>query len=136
MKKILVIFGIIATFFLITFPVYAQYGLTETANKTPYSTNTDVYTITEKIVSGALAALAFIFFGLTLYAGVRWMTARGDESYVEKAKDTLRAAITGLVITLAAYALTRFIFQRLNNSGSTTVTTPTTFLQTNYSKIS
>lgn len=114
---------IIATVFSLTFPVtvVAQYGLEATVNKTPYKDQkTDLYGIIEKVVSGTLAALAIVFFGLVLYSGIRWMTARGDEGFVKKAKDTLRAAVIGLIIVLASYALTRFIFERLNNSSNAT----------------
>jgi TRAP-type C4-dicarboxylate transport system permease small subunit len=57
--------------------------------------------------------LAFVFFGLTLYAGLRWMTAQGNEEMVTKSKEILKAAIIGLVIVTASYALTKFIFSQL-----------------------
>jgi len=41
------------------------------------------------------------------------MTAHGNDQHVEKAKDTLRGAIIGLVITVAAYAISTFVFTRL-----------------------
>jgi hypothetical protein len=131
-KKIIFFSLLFSSLFFVSLPAVAQYGLKDTADKTPYSTNTDIYIIVEKVISGALATLAFVFFGLALYAGLRWMTARGDESHVEKAKDTLRAAVIGLIIILAAYALTRFIFQQLNNS---TVVAPTSFYPINSSNI-
>jgi hypothetical protein len=55
----------------------------------------------------------FVFFGLTVYSGFRWMLARGNDEFVQKAKDTLQGAIIGLVIVSLAYALTKFIFSRL-----------------------
>jgi type IV secretory pathway VirB2 component (pilin) len=106
-------------------PVHAQYGLQQTAQKTPYNNSkTDFFGIIEKVIAGALATVAFIFFGLALYAGIRWMTARGDESLVEKAKNTLRSAIIGLVVMLAAYALTKFVFTQLNTTRTGSVTSP------------
>jgi TRAP-type C4-dicarboxylate transport system permease small subunit len=66
-----------------------------------------------KIISVALMVLAFVFFGLTLYAGLRWMTAQGNEEMVTKSKEILKAAIIGLVIVTASYALTKFIFSQL-----------------------
>ena len=33
-----------------------------------------------------------------LYAGYHWMTARGEEEKVEKAKDTIQRAIVGIII--------------------------------------
>lgn len=112
-----VIFSLIAGIIFLAAPASAQYGLQETVRKTPYDQKVEINSMIEKVVAGALATLAIIFFGLALYSGVRWMTARGDEAFVEKAKDTLRAAVIGLVIVLGAYALTRFVFLQLNNSG-------------------
>lgn len=66
-----------------------------------------------QIVSVALGLIGIIFFGLTLYAGFRWMTAMGNTEHVEKAKSTLETAAIGLAIVLAAYAITRLVFENL-----------------------
>ncbi len=60
-----------------------------------------------------LSFLGVIFLILMLYAGFRWMTAAGEEEQITKAKDTIRAAVIGLVIVLAAYALSVFVIERL-----------------------
>jgi len=65
------------------------------------------------IVGVGLSLVGIVFFGLMLYAGVRWMSAMGKTEDVQKAKDTLEAAAIGLVIVLAAYAITRFVFGSL-----------------------
>jgi hypothetical protein len=44
-----------------------------------------------------------------IYAGILWMTAQGNEQQVSKAKNLLINATIGLIITLAAYAITSFI---------------------------
>jgi len=66
-----------------------------------------------KVVSATLAAVAIIFFVMAFYAGLRWMTARGNEEMATKAKETLEAAVLGLIIIVISYALTRFIFGQL-----------------------
>jgi len=48
-----------------------------------------------------------------IYGGFIWMIARGNEGEVTKAKDLIQAAIIGLVVVLAAYAITQFIGQQL-----------------------
>ncbi len=48
---------------------------------------------------------------LVIYAGILWMTARGNEQQVERAKTLLVQSIIGLVIVFSAYAITRFIGQ-------------------------
>lgn len=52
--------------------------------------------------------VGLVFFVLTIYAGIQWMTAQGNSSQVDKAKDTLIKAIVGLVIIMAAYGITFF----------------------------
>lgn len=68
-----------------------------------------IVTIINYAVKGFLAAMALIFLGLMLYAGIRWLTARGQEELITKAQETLQTAIIGLIIILAAYAITSFI---------------------------
>lgn len=54
--------------------------------------------------------LAFIIaFVMLLIGGIRWIMAGGDEKSVEKARNTITAALIGLVIVLVAYALIRII---------------------------
>lgn len=65
------------------------------------------------IVSTFLSLLGIIFIGEIIYAGYNWMTARGEEEKVEKAKDTLRRSIIGLVIIVGAYAIWSFIFYKI-----------------------
>lgn len=72
------------------------------------------FAIVGKIVGVGLSLVGIVFFGLTLFAGIYWMTARGDSSRVDKAKDTLESAIIGLIIVMAAYAIVNFVFTNLS----------------------
>jgi len=66
-----------------------------------------------EVIGVGLSLIGIIFFLLMLYAGLRWMIAMGKSEDVQKAKDTLEAAAIGLVIILAAYAITQFVFTNL-----------------------
>ncbi len=68
------------------------------------------------IVGAVLSFVGIIFFLLILFAGILWMTAFGNEQKVEKAKDIIQHAAIGLVIVLAAYAISKFIFGALTGS--------------------
>ena len=70
-----------------------------------------------KIIQIVLGLLAIIFLILTILAGFRWMTAAGNEEEVKKAQATIKATIIGLVIIMAAYAITYFIFKSLPFGG-------------------
>jgi len=54
--------------------------------------------------------LAFVIaFIMLLIGGIRWIMAGGDEKSVEKARNTITAALIGLVVILVAYALIRIV---------------------------
>lgn len=75
------------------------------------------------IVSAVLSLLGIVFIILIIYGGILWMTAIGKENQVEKAKNIIIQAVIGLVIVLAAYAITSFIGNQLTGSNSPTSTT-------------
>lgn len=65
------------------------------------------------VIKVLLTFLGIIFFLLMLYSGFMWMTARGNESQVSTAKDTMIAAIIGLIIIVVSYAVSVFIINAL-----------------------
>lgn len=65
------------------------------------------------IIKAFLGVLGMIFLILLLVAGYNLMTAAGDEEKIKKATTTIRAAIIGLMIIVAAYAITYFVFANL-----------------------
>lgn len=68
------------------------------------------------VVSGFLSLLGVIFIGEIIYAGYNWMTAKGEEEKVERARETIRRAVIGLVVIVAAYAINYFVFYYLFSS--------------------
>jgi hypothetical protein len=60
-----------------------------------------------------LGFLGIAFLLLTIWAGYLWMTARGNEQQVEKAKTVIIDTVIGLIIVLAAYAIVRFFGENL-----------------------
>ncbi len=60
-----------------------------------------------------LSLLATIFLVLVIIAGYKWMTAGGNEEVVRESQRSIKQAIIGLLVVLAAYGLTYFIFQNL-----------------------
>lgn len=60
-----------------------------------------------------LGFLGIIFVILIIMAGFRWMTAGGNEENIKKATAQIRNACIGLIIILAAYALTVFVQKQI-----------------------
>jgi len=63
-----------------------------------------------RVIGFVLAFVGVIFFALIVYGGFLWMTAAGNPEQVKKAKGLIVNSIIGLVIILAAYSITSFIF--------------------------
>lgn len=120
MKKIITLLFIFLFLFQAS-PVFSSWGLedvinSETGLKEAFNTEevnegADSYlTSRVGIVIGAiLSFIGVIFMALIIFAGFSWMTARGNEQQVEKARTLIFRAIIGLIIVLAAYAITSFI---------------------------
>lgn len=105
--------------FSLTTPVVAQdYGLEATADAAglnKYEKN--VPTLIGNVIGTALSMIAVIFFILMVYGGFLWMTAHGKEEQVTKAKDTLIAAVIGIIVVLGSYAVTNFVFESVQSGG-------------------
>jgi len=96
------------------FPALAQnYGLGEAGGKAGYQ-QTDIYAVIGQVINMGLGLVAILFFGVMMYAGFRWMTARGNEEYANKAKNALEAGAIGLLVILAAYGISTYIFQAIS----------------------
>ena len=67
------------------------------------------------VINSVLGLLGVIFLVLIIYAGFLWMTAGGNEDQVGKAKGLLINAIIGVIIIVAAYAISYFVLHALIN---------------------
>jgi hypothetical protein len=125
MKKLFNLAGLLGLSLLTIKPAAAQIINANTANDFTNSVGTaagfapmTLGQVVAGVIQGALSLLALIFLILALVAGFRWMTAAGNEEQITKAQDTIKAAIIGLIIVLAAWAITYFILKYLPFSGS------------------
>jgi len=94
-------------------------------NKTAGFQASDLGTIISLVIKTILGLLAVIFLVLIISAGFKWMTAGGNEQQIKDAQGTIKTAIIGLLIVLAAYSVTYFIFNNLpfNMAAPTNITT-------------
>lgn len=75
----------------------------------------DISVVVGNIIKTVLSLVGIIFLILTVYAGYLWMTARGEDEQVSKAKEIIKSSITGLFVVVSAYAITVFITARFSN---------------------
>ncbi|OGL74145.1 hypothetical protein A3D72_02565 [Candidatus Uhrbacteria bacterium RIFCSPHIGHO2_02_FULL_57_19] len=76
----------------------------------------DITVIVGGVIKAALTVMGTLFLAQTVYGGYLWMTARGEEEQITKAKHTLRTSVIGLGIMLGAYAITTFVVSRLTEA--------------------
>ncbi|MGE5425505.1 MAG: hypothetical protein ACM3PZ_00210 [Bacillota bacterium] len=97
-----------------TYDFSSQSGLNETGVAAGYDTGNEAPTVegyVSRIITIVLSLLGVIFLGLTIYAGLIWMMAQGNEARVSKAKELLTEAVIGVLVVLAAYAISIFVLK-------------------------
>jgi cbb3-type cytochrome oxidase subunit 3 len=96
-----------------------DYGLGKTATEAGLTGGGgDVAVLAGRVVGTALSMIGVLFFILMIYGGFLWMTARGNEQQTDKAKQTITAAVIGMIIVLSSYAITTFVFQAVGSAKS------------------
>ncbi|MFH2063452.1 MAG: hypothetical protein ABIJ46_04885 [bacterium] len=65
--------------------------------------------LTGTVLGRAIGLVGVIFFVLMIYAGVLWMTARGNDEQVQKARSIMTGAVIGMFIVFAAYYILDFV---------------------------
>lgn len=115
--KYLVLGGIISPILVLAYNFEEGSGLNLTAGRAGYTN--EPKSSEDLIIQGITLVLTFVgilFLILTIVSGFRWMTARGNEAEVEKAKKMLIQSTIGVLIVLAAYALSYFIISFFSKS--------------------
>ncbi|MDD2758446.1 MAG: pilin [Patescibacteria group bacterium] len=82
------------------------------AQKAGYEVGQDEYSLSRtvgSIIKSVLSVIGVIFLVLTIYAGVLWMTAAGNEEKVTKATGIIKAAVIGLIIVVLSYGVTALV---------------------------
>jgi len=103
-----------------------DYGLEDVGKGGGYKTSgseTELLAIVNTSVTIGLSLVAVIFLAMMFYAGLRWMTARGNEEFVEKARNTLITGAIGFIIVAVSYALSTFIFDKLLTKTANSIST-------------
>lgn len=96
-----------------TTPASRIQGQSNAFNKQAGFMTNDLGTIISLIIKTVLGLLGIIFLVLIIMAGFKWMTAGGNEQQITDAQGTMKTAIIGLVIVLAAYSITYFVFNNI-----------------------
>jgi len=80
----------------------------------------DPRVIAGNVIKILLALLGVIAVVLILFGGFKWMTAMGSDEKTAEARKLIGAGIVGLLVILAAYAVTIFVLRSfLDATGAT-----------------
>lgn len=78
-----------------------------------YRAEVGIESLAGQVITALTSLLGIIFVLLTIYGGFLYMNARGNEEQTKKAKSIITQALIGLLIILAAYAISYFILNFL-----------------------
>ncbi len=78
-----------------------------------FDSSNNIENVISTVIGVILGLLGIVFLVLLVLGGYQWMTAGGNEDQVTKAQARIKTAVIGLVIVLAAYAITAFVFNNL-----------------------
>lgn len=73
----------------------------------------DVRDTVAAIINVALGLLGIVAVVIIIAGGFLWMTAAGNEEKVDTARKMIFQGIIGLAIILSAYAIARFVIEKL-----------------------
>ncbi|MBU1149149.1 Ig-like domain-containing protein, partial [Patescibacteria group bacterium] len=106
-----------AGFFVLTDTTQAVDTGTEIGGEIGYS-DSNLLDITLNVVRWALGLLALVAVIFIIYGGYLWMSSRGNEETVTKAKRVIRDAVIGLVIVLLAWAIVTYVIGVIGNASN------------------
>ncbi|MFA7314532.1 MAG: IPT/TIG domain-containing protein [Candidatus Magasanikbacteria bacterium] len=69
-----------------------------------------------KIINTVLGLLGIIAVGIVLYGGFVYMTAGGEDDKISTAKKIIINGVIGLAIILSAFAITKFVLNKLSEA--------------------
>ncbi len=75
----------------------------------PVGTVSGIGDLIAKGITFAIILAALITFLYLVWAGIEWLTSGGDKEKYESARNRITAAVIGLAIVIAAYAIMQLI---------------------------
>jgi len=74
---------------------------------------TDIGTLISSLLRVVMVIAALLVFVYLIWGGVEWITSGGDKSKTESARNKITAAVIGLIILAASYAILQLILSFL-----------------------
>ncbi len=118
---------LLVVFFYFAPVVFAQQNIINTTDQalavTPLK-NTDPKIIIANIINVLLGVLGLVAVSLIIYGGFIYMTSKGEDAGIKKAKSIIKNAVIGLAIIILSFSIVSFIISKLSEiTGLTNTTT-------------
>lgn len=84
-------------------PVFAQIEATEIDPGKGFATN--IGDVINAVLSFVMVIAALLVFMYLIWGGIEWITSGGDKGKTESARNKITAAILGLIVLAASYAV-------------------------------
>lgn len=68
--------------------------------------------IVTNVLNAAYFIAGMVAVGMIVFAGIQYITANGEPAKTKKAMDTIIFCVVGLIIIIAAFAITNFVITR------------------------
>lgn len=85
------------------------------ANSAGFEIN-DLGALIQGLMNGVMFIAAILVFAYMIWGGIQWITSGGDKGKTEEARNKITAAIIGLAILAASYAIFRVVLYFLGIS--------------------
>lgn len=76
------------------------------------------------VIQFLFVVAVILALGFLVYGGIRWITSGGDKGGVENARNTIIAAIIGLIVVFLAYVIINLVLTFLTGNGLDAITIP------------
>ncbi len=90
--------------------------LNNTGTNSGYNTAAKLPDVVGGVIYVILSIIGLVFLVLIVYAGFQWMLAQGEENKIKSAQSLIINSIIGLAIVIAAYAITYFVINALQQA--------------------
>ena len=77
------------------------------------NTDPDVAAIVKTVLNSVYVVVGVVAVVFIIIGGVRYTTAYGDPGRIAKAKNTILYAVIGLIVAIAAFAITQFVIDAM-----------------------
>lgn len=108
----LTIFGLLAYGkYVLAANLKDAFSIAESTASSSYNTKTSLAVIGGNLITVIFSLVGSIFIIFVVYGGYLYMTAAGNDEKADKGKRVISQSIIGVVVLMAAYAITYFLIK-------------------------